>query len=81
MQILFILILCCCFSGMSSYPLTPPSSLEDSPQSVLLVASPNSNTFEYETYEHSPMQIPHTFAVQPNIMIDPNSLIKTETSE
>ncbi|CAH1114209.1 unnamed protein product [Psylliodes chrysocephalus] len=65
--------------SMSSYPLTPPSSLEDSPQSVLLVASPNSNTFEYETYEHSPMQIPHTFAVQPNIMIDPNSLIKTET--
>ncbi|CAG9859358.1 unnamed protein product [Phyllotreta striolata] len=39
-------------SSMNSYPLTPPSSSEDSPASGLLSASPNSNSYpEYEHYE------------------------------
>ncbi|XP_072391464.1 nuclear factor NF-kappa-B p110 subunit isoform X1 [Diabrotica undecimpunctata] len=56
-----------------SYPnmLTPPSSSEDSPHSTYLVASPNSNTFEYENYDYAPVQ-PILFPNKPSVIVDPS---------
>uniref|UniRef100_A0A6P7GKC5 Nuclear factor NF-kappa-B p110 subunit n=1 Tax=Diabrotica virgifera virgifera TaxID=50390 RepID=A0A6P7GKC5_DIAVI len=62
-----------------SYPnmLTPPSSSEDSPHSTYLVASPSSNTFEYDNYEYAPVQ-PIIYP-KPTVIVDPNLLtIKME---
>ncbi|XP_050510448.1 nuclear factor NF-kappa-B p110 subunit isoform X2 [Diabrotica virgifera virgifera] len=57
-----------------SYPnmLTPPSSSEDSPHSTYLVASPSSNTFEYDNYEYAPVQ-PIIYP-KPTVIVDPNLL-------
>ncbi|XP_056647921.1 nuclear factor NF-kappa-B p105 subunit-like isoform X1 [Diorhabda sublineata] len=60
-----------------SYPLTPPSSSEDSPQSAYYVASPNS-TFEYENYDYS-SSVPYIIA-KAGPVIDPN-LIKMEQEQ
>nr|WMZ41593.1 relish-2 protein [Altica viridicyanea] len=59
---------------MSGYPnlLTPPSSSEDSPQSVYLATSPNSTTFEPENYEFP--------TIHPSVILENPSQINLQQS-